>query len=120
MFVNNKTNCNPIIGALSEKIYELIGIDAGKTNDVSVVYLELPPNALTPKHYHPNTTEIYYVLKGKSQLLIKDTLREINKHDVILIEKNSIHQLTNHSDETLHLLTISTPAWTPDSEVLAE
>ncbi|TAK71822.1 MAG: cupin domain-containing protein [Gammaproteobacteria bacterium] len=117
MFINNKNKCIPILGALSERIYELIGTHAGNTNEVSVAYLELPSNASTSKHYHPNMIEVYYVLDGRAEILLNNKIIEINKNDVILIERNTTHQLMNNSDKTLHLLTISTPAWTPIAEV---
>lgn len=117
MFVNNKNKCMPIIGASSEKIYELLGVMSGNSNDLSIAYLELPPNTSTPKHFHPEMAEVYYVLEGSAQLMVNDEVREIFKNDTVFIGKKMIHQLVNHTEKTLHLLTISTPAWTPKSEV---
>lgn len=118
MHINNKNNCEPFVGPMSEKIFELITSSTSNSEEVSVAYLELPAKASMPKHYHPETTEIYYVLEGSAQLLVHEEIREININDIIRIEKRAIHQLVNHTDKALHLLTISTPAWTPDSEVL--
>ena len=118
MFINNKSKCIPINGASSEKIYELLGRATGNSNDVSIAYLELPPNASTPKHYHPDMAEVYYVLEGSGQLIVNNEVREIIKNDTAFIEKQKIHQLINHTDKILHLLTVSTPAWAPESEVI--
>lgn len=85
MIISNKNNCTPIIGAASEKIYELIR--AENTPDSSLAYLELLPNTSSPKHYHPSTMEIYYVLSGKAQMLIDGEIREIVKNDSILIKE---------------------------------
>jgi len=116
MLINNKNKCVPFVGPSLEKIYEVLQARAEGIN-MSVAYLELPPHASTVKHYHPNMTEIYYVIEGSAKLLLKDEIKEIFKNDIVLIEKNSIHQLSNHSNQVLHLLTVSSPAWAPDSEV---
>ena len=119
MQIGNKNKCTPIIGPAFEKIYELIGAET-MSKDVSVAYLELPKGASTSKHYHPTMVEIYYVLEGNAQLLIDDELKAISKNDIIYIKKNSIHHLKNHSCDVLHLLTISIPAWTPQSEIIID
>ncbi|WP_099470000.1 helix-turn-helix transcriptional regulator [Konateibacter massiliensis] len=50
-------------------------------------------------HFHPYY-EIYYLYSGKRRIFVDDTIYDLRRGDMILIQKNVLHRTTYVSDET--------------------
>lgn len=50
------------------------------------------------EHYH-NVYEIYYLLNGSRKIFVKDTLYNLNKGDMMLIPKNTMHHVSHSSEK---------------------
>lgn len=55
-------------------------------------------------HYHKQTIEIYYVLKGKAILFCGDKRFRASQGDALLCEPGDIHGVFNDTDEEFLLL----------------
>ena len=117
MFIINRDQCSPIINKNNSKIYELTEKFPTYGN-FSAAYFELPPNESDKKHYHPNMDETYFIVKGEATVLIDDETKRVRSGDLIFIPRNSVHCMINDSQEMLEFVAFSSPAWTPDCEVL--
>ena len=71
----------------------------------------LGPNAKTQAHRHPNTEEIYYILRGTGLMAIEAERREVAKGDGIAIPAGKCHQILNLGDEDLVFLCCCVPAY---------
>jgi glucose-6-phosphate isomerase len=60
---------------------------------------------MTRGHFH-NVEEVYIVLKGKGNFILKDKKTSIRKGDLITIPKNVWHRTVNTGKEKLIFLTI--------------
>lgn len=66
-----------------------------------------------PKHYsrgwviHPNTDELYFVVKGKGMVDVYGQSYELNPEDMISIRKGALHRLTNVGDSSLRVVSFS-------------
>ncbi len=117
MFVVNKNQFKPIVDKNNSKIYELTS-KLPTNGEFSVAYIELPPNESDKKHFHPNMDETYFIIKGDATILIDDKRKRVSSGDLIFIPKKSVHCLINDSNEMVEFVAFSSPAWTPDCEVL--
>lgn len=57
-------------------------------------------------HFHPYY-EIYYLYSGKRKVFIHDSLYTLNRGDMVIINKNVLHQTTYISDETHERFTLN-------------
>jgi len=66
------------------------------------------------RHYHRETTEVYYILEGRGQMELNGDLVEIEPGMTILIEPNTRHRLA--SSQGVRTIVFSVPAFRPDDE----
>lgn len=74
------------------------------------------------EHLHKKMEEIYYVEKGKGQLIIGNDVLNVKEGDVIPIPKNTWHYLnkSNENGEKLEVLVISHPRYDPKDMIFKE
>jgi len=70
------------------------------------------------RHYHRETTEVYYILEGRGRMELNDDLVDIEPGLTILIEPNTRHRLI--SREGVRTIVVSVPAFKPDDEFYDE
>jgi mannose-6-phosphate isomerase-like protein (cupin superfamily) len=66
------------------------------------------------KHYHRETTEVYYILQGRGKMELNDDVVEVGPGMVIYIEPYTAHKLT--SAEGVRTIVFGVPAWRPEDE----
>lgn len=110
----------PVLGAGTEYQVKDDVFPATKTMSGSI--LELEPGAIREIHWHPNSEEHHYVLKGKIRATVygvdqtsKDALintYDLNEGDLGVVPTNYIHALENmDKDEHAKLvITFNTPS----------
>ena len=86
----------------------------------SLAEARLPPGQSTTPHFHPQTEEIYYILRGAAEMRIGDEVCAIGPGDAIAIPPGATHQISNTGDETLVLLCCCAPAYEHEDTVLVE
>lgn len=89
-------------------------VDASKHQNegLSMGCLRLPVGECLPLHHH-DEQEIYYILKGKGEILMSDSeLRPIAEGDGIYIPKSIPHGLKNTGDiDLMFLWVFPTDSW---------
>ena len=103
IFVKNNNSVNNQEQSTSEKYpgvrwKYLVDADFDGSKGLSCGFAEvLPGGNLTLHHHAPD--EIYVVTQGSATLNKSGELEEIKKGDVVYIQGNSPHALTNNSNE---------------------
>lgn len=59
----------------------------------------LPIGSEVKEHLHDRTDEIYYILNGSALFTVDGESQTVNKGDCILTRKNSVHSLTNVTED---------------------
>jgi mannose-6-phosphate isomerase-like protein (cupin superfamily) len=72
------------------------------------------------KHMHKVMEEIYYVEKGKGQIVIGDETIDITEGDLIPIPKNTWHYLKPVEGKPLEVLVITYPKYDPNDLIFEE
>ena len=106
----------PFRAPLGEEIYEMVGRppELGGTAQHSLVHVVIPPGKRSPSHFHKNSEETYYILRGTGLMAINELRWRAKPGMAFTMIPPEIHQLVNDSDEDLEFLTVSAPAWVPD------
>jgi mannose-6-phosphate isomerase-like protein (cupin superfamily) len=71
-----------------------------------------------PKHMHPNTNEIQYILEGTGTIWLGDKEVRVQPGDLIIIPKGTPHGGTKPEGRTLKAIAIKTPPQAPDDTKL--
>ena len=65
---------------------------------------KLKPGLSYKAHSHNDHEEIYYIIKGKGEIIIDNEESSIKEGDCIYIPINSVHQIINNSDGIIEFL----------------
>lgn len=80
-----------------------------KSDNLSVIEENVPPNEKEERHYHNESQQFFYVLLGVAHIEISGELFEVHTGNGIHIPAKEPHQLMNKSAEYLKFLVISQP-----------
>jgi mannose-6-phosphate isomerase-like protein (cupin superfamily) len=105
----------PFRARVGEEIYEMIGRpdELGGSVKHSLVHVVVPPGNSSPAHYHKESEETYYILKGAARLVIDGNEHSVAPGDACLIMPGEVHQIFPVGEGPLEFLTVSAPAWVP-------
>jgi mannose-6-phosphate isomerase-like protein (cupin superfamily) len=71
-----------------------------------------------PKHMHPNTNEIQYILEGTGTIWLGDKEVTVKPGDLVIIPKGTPHAGTKPNGRTIKAIAIKTPPQAPDDTKL--
>ena len=71
-----------------------------------------------PKHMHPNTNEIQYILEGTGSIWLGDKRVQIKPGDLIIIPKGTAHAGTKPDGRTFKAIAIKTPPQGPNDTTM--
>ncbi|KJC61239.1 signal peptide protein [Bradyrhizobium sp. LTSPM299] len=73
-----------------------------------------------PKHMHPNTNEMQYILEGTGTVWLGDKEITVKPGDLIVIPKGTPHGGTKPNGRPLKAIAIKTPPQAPDDTKLLD
>lgn len=71
----------------------------------------LPPGAAVGRHYHRDTEEVYYILRGTGEMTVGDETLPVGPGDAVYIPRHHTHTLRNTGGEPMTLLLVCGPAY---------
>jgi len=80
-----------------------------KSDSLSIIEENVPPNEKEERHYHNESQQFFYVLSGVAHLEISGNVTEVCAGCGIHVPAKVPHQLMNQSTENLRFLVISQP-----------
>jgi mannose-6-phosphate isomerase-like protein (cupin superfamily) len=80
-----------------------------KSDSLSVIEENVPPNEKEERHYHNESQQFFYVLSGIAHLEIEGSVFEVHAGSGVHILAKTPHQLMNNGVENLRFLVISQP-----------
>lgn len=102
------------------EIRELLAHRNSAIRKQSLAEARLPVGCSTTPHYHPQTEEIYYILRGTASMRIDLETRDVGPGDAIAIPPGLTHQITNTGSEALVFLCCCAPCYEHTDTVLVE
>jgi mannose-6-phosphate isomerase-like protein (cupin superfamily) len=80
-----------------------------KSDGFHVIQEKMPPHSSEVMHYHRNSRQLFYVLRGELTMYTVTGLLVIPAGHAVSIEPSVAHQARNDSNEVIEFLTISCP-----------
>jgi len=120
MKVVNRGDVIPFITKDSSEIREILAPADSGIRKQSLAEARLAPGRSTDEHFHPQTEEIYYILRGRGRIRIEDEEREVGPGDGIAILPGHRHRIWNIGGSPLVFLCCCSPAYSHDDTVITE
>ena len=80
-----------------------------KGGHFTVISEVMPPGRSEKNHYHKETEQFFYCLKGRLVIQLKDHGIKLSEQHGYTIAPGIAHQVKNIFDETVYFLVISSP-----------
>ena len=80
-----------------------------KSDGLSIIEENVPPNEKEERHYHNDSQQFFYVLSGVAHLEISGELFKVSAGSGIHVPRKEPHQLMNNGTVNLRFLVISQP-----------
>ncbi|MBI3481316.1 MAG: cupin domain-containing protein [Nitrosomonadales bacterium] len=80
-----------------------------KSADLSVIQERVPPGRGEVKHFHSYARQFFFVLSGVASLEFEDKTVSFRSGQGVHVPPLTSHRFTNHSDEEVVFLVISSP-----------
>jgi mannose-6-phosphate isomerase-like protein (cupin superfamily) len=120
MDVKNIDDVEAFITKDGSEIRELLAHRNSSIRKQSLAEARVQSGARTVPHYHRQTEEIYYILRGLGQMTIDGESRSVAPGDAIAIPPGAVHTILNSGTEPLVLLCCCAPAYEHDDTVLMQ
>ena len=120
MEIVNRRDAAPFITKDTSEIREILAPRNSSIRRQSLAEARLLPGKSNEEHVHPQTEEIYYVLKGRGRIRIDGEERDIRPGDGIVILPGKLHKTWNTGKSDLVFLCCCVPAYTHEDTVITE
>jgi mannose-6-phosphate isomerase-like protein (cupin superfamily) len=111
MLIVNRQHAAVIQTPHGSQIRPLIDRTTSSVELCSLAEEVLPIGATVGRHYHLETEEIYYVLRGSGRMTIGAESREVGAGDAVFIPRRFEHTLVNTGTEPMIILLVCGPAY---------
>lgn len=85
---------------------------AARHMDLGILYLE--PHSKTLPNAHPQSEEMFYIIKGKGTITVEDETKNIEAGAAIYIPANVVHHFENTQDEQMVFVLMHAPPESSD------
>lgn len=119
MLIINRAHAAIINTPHDSEIRPLIDRTTSSIERCSLAEETLPSGSAVAPHYHLETEEIYYILRGAGEMVIDDERRAVAAGDAIFIPRGATHSLVNTSAEAMTILLVCGPAYALDDHYTA-
>jgi len=120
MDVKNLQEVEAFITKDGSEIRELLAYRNSAIRKQSLAEARVKPGEQTAPHYHPQTEEIYYILRGSGEMKIDKETRQVGPGDAIAIPPGAVHTIFNSGGETLVFLCCCAPGYEQEDTVMVD
>lgn len=120
MDIVNLSNCKAFITKDGSQIRELLSQRNSSIRKQSLAEATVPIGAITQRHHHPKTEEIYFILEGQGEMLMGDETHPVGTGDAIGIPPGTEHAIKNTGTVPLRFLCCCAPGYEHEDTVIAE
>jgi len=80
-----------------------------KSDSLSIIEENVPPNESEERHYHNKTQQFFYIISGIATIEISGKIFEVTAGNGLHVPAKETHQLMNKSNQNLKFLVVSQP-----------
>lgn len=105
-----------VYGQKWAQVKKLITSKTAGSKNADLGILRLQPKKKTVPNIHPESEELFYILKGKGTLTVGQETKEIKAGQGVYIPSNVTHTFENTDEEIMEFLLIHSPP-EPEEEI---
>ncbi len=117
MKIIERDRVKPAITEETSEIKEILTPQNSSLLKQSLVEIKVAPGKITEEHFHLQTEEICYVLRGQGRIWVENESRDVKVGDGIAIPSGKKHKIENTGGGNLLFLCCCAPAYTPQDTV---
>ena len=118
MLIINREHAAVINTPHESEIRPLIDRTTSDIERCSLAEETLPLGKAVMPHYHLETEEIYYILRGAGEMIIDNERRAVTAGDAVFIPRGATHSLENTGTEAMTILLVCGPAYSRDDHYM--
>jgi mannose-6-phosphate isomerase-like protein (cupin superfamily) len=86
-------------------------LDAGDlgSKNLSVTWVNVPPGAEQRPHSHPDSEQIYVIVRGNGRMQVAGDTEQVGEGDVVFIPPAATHGIKNEGPEPLVYVSAASP-----------
>jgi mannose-6-phosphate isomerase-like protein (cupin superfamily) len=86
-------------------------LDAGDlgSKNLSVTWVDVPPGAEQRPHSHPDSEQIYVIVRGNGRMQVAGDTEQVGEGDVVFIPPAATHGIKNEGSEPLVYVSAASP-----------
>lgn len=120
MEIRNVNEVPAFITKDGSEIREILAYRNSALAAQSLAQATVYPGKSTQEHHHPESEEIYYILKGKGRIRVNGESRDIGPGDAIGMLPGNAHKIWNTGEEPLQFLCCCTPPYEHADTILSK
>lgn len=109
MEIRNRATQTPFITKDGSSIISLLDSTNAPVKNQSLAEARLPAGCSTQRHYHKDSEEFYYVLRGSGRIEIAGEVETVGPGDAVLIPAGAWHEI--RAEEELVFLCCCAPPY---------
>lgn len=118
MDITHRDQCESFVTKDTSEIRELMAYRNSGCERTSLAEATLHPGHHTEAHYHPETEEIYTILRGTGRIVVDGEAAALGPGDTVLLPPGAVHQTWNTGEEPLVFLCVCAPPYEHDDTVM--
>ena len=111
MEIRARDRAEPFTTADGSTIRELLGLPTSSARNQSLAEATLEPGQSTQRHYHRESEEIYYLVKGAGEMEVDGDRARVGPGDAILIPPGAWHEIRAAGEGPLRFLCCCAPPY---------
>jgi mannose-6-phosphate isomerase-like protein (cupin superfamily) len=120
MYIVARDRVQPFATKDTSTIREIIHPQHSPARNQSLAEATLAPGRTTQAHFHTQSEEIYYILKGRAEIAIEEESSTLTAGEAVVIAPSARHQIRNIGEEELVFLCCCAPAYSHDDTTMCE
>jgi len=86
------------------------------SSHLAVTWVEGPPGSEQPHHTHPDSEQVYVIVKGRGLMMVGDEELEVTAGMLIFIPPGTPHAIRNTGADQIAYVSAASPPWDPPAE----
>ena len=96
-------------------LWELVAPTTGSLKSIGFAWVEVIPGAESPLHFHKETDELYFIVRGHGQMTMNGETTEVGPGATIAIPIGVPHSIRSGSSG-LDFVAVTCPPYDPDDD----
>ena len=76
---------------------------------MTVTWVDVPPGAEQRAHSHPDSEQVYVIVRGRGRMSVAGDVEEVGEGDLVFIPPATSHGIVNHGSEDLVYVSAASP-----------